>query len=187
MSKTILALLASFSLIAFVAGTGFGYFLTPEYRLSMYNKYTMDLGTADRWFDQRYLNAMIAHHRAAMLLAEQAQVSERQEIRELAQAILADEPKLIDELYAFKEAWYSDTRRVRDPQVANLGPYNATFDLRFLNALIAHHDEGIDMTKETRFKSTRSEVIDNADAVQAFLERTGTVLRTWRSEWYDIP
>ncbi len=186
MSKTSFAVSASFAIIAFVVGVSFGYFLTPEYRLSMYDKNVMELGTADRWFDLRYLNAMIAHHRAAMLLAEQVQISERAELRDLAQAILTDEPKLIDELYAWKEAWYRDTRRVRDPQVANLGLYNGTFDLRFLNALIAHHDEGILMTRETRFKSARSEILDNADAVEAFLTRTGTVLRTWRNEWYGL-
>lgn len=171
--------------VAGISGAGIGYALTPEYQLSMYEKNTMDLGTADRWIDQRYVNAMIAHHRGAMLLAEQAQKSERQEIRDLSKEILANEPKLIAELYAWKKEWYSDERQVRDPQVANLGEVNDTFDLRFLNALIAHHEYGIGMTQDVRLKSSRSAVLDNADAVEAFLTSTGEVLRGWRASWYS--
>lgn len=176
---------AAFMVIAGVLGAGIGYGLTPEYQLSMYEKNVMDLGTADRWVDQRYVNAMIAHHRAAMLLAEQASQSERQEIRDLSKEILANEPKLIAELYGWKKDWYSDTREVRDPQVANLGTVDSTFDLRFLNALIAHHENGIEMTQEIRLKSSRNAVLDNADAVEAFLTSTGEVLRGWRSSWYS--
>jgi uncharacterized protein (DUF305 family) len=61
-----------------------------------------------------------------------------------------------------------------------------TFDLRFLNALIAHHENGIVMTQEVRAKSSRAEVLDNADAVEAFLKKTGVMLREWRKAWYNI-
>ena len=57
--------------VGVVFGIGFGYYLTPEYRVYMYDRNTMDLGRADRTFDLRYINAMIAHHRGAMMLAEQ--------------------------------------------------------------------------------------------------------------------
>lgn len=172
-------------LIALSVGMGIGYGITPEYQLSMYDKNSMDLGVADRWVDKRYVNAMIAHHRGAMLLAEQAKKSDRLEIRDLANDILSNEPKLIAELYDWKRTWYDDSRSVRDPQVPNLGEVNETFDLRFLNALIAHHEAGIQMTQDIRLKSSRTEVLDNADAVEAFLVRTGEALKGWRTEWYS--
>jgi uncharacterized protein (DUF305 family) len=100
------------ALIGGVAGLGIGYVLTPGY--SMTDKTRMDLGRPDRTLDLRYLNAMIAHHRGAMLLAEQAKKSGREEIRTLAEDILASEPKLIDELYAWKREWYGDRRSVQD-------------------------------------------------------------------------
>lgn len=178
-------LLLSSIIISCIIGIGIGYYLTPEYRYTAYSQNSMDLGAPDRFFDLRYLNAMISHHRAAMLMAEQARVSEREEIRSLADAILEDEPALIDELYEWKRAWYRDSRRVPDPIVPRFGAYDDTFDLRFLNALIAHHDEGIMMTKETRMKSSRAEIQDNADAVENFLKETGSVLRDWRKMWYE--
>lgn len=173
--------------VGVVFGIGFGYYLTPEYRVYMYDRNTMDLGRADRTFDLRYINAMIAHHRGAMMLAEQlSNNTTRPEMKELAQNILKDEPKAIAELYAWKKSWYKDTRRVRDPIVANLGLSDDKFDLRFLNAIIAHHEEGILMTKETRQKTSRVEILNNADAVESFLSNGLITLKVLRSEWYNI-
>ncbi len=176
----------AFAIIALSLGIGIGYFFTPAYSLTMYEKNSMDLGAADRWLDLRYTNAMIAHHRGAMLLAEQALQSERQEISNLAKEILANEPTLIDELYAWKKEWYGDVRAVRDPFSPRLGTYDATFDLRFLNALIAHHESGILMTQDVRGKSSRNAILDNADAVETFLTTTGETLRGWRASWYNL-
>lgn len=185
--KVSLYLTAGLMIVSGVLGMGFGYYLTPEYQFSMYERNEMDLGQADNTFDLRYINAMIAHHREAMLLGEQLlQHTQRPEMEALAQSILADEPKAIDELYAWKEKWYGDTKKVRDPLVANLGSADETFDLRFLNAIIAHHEEGIRMTKETRQKSTRGEILNNADAIEAFLTNGIEVLKELRAHWYNI-
>src|SRR5574343_825391 len=170
-----------------ILGVAFGYYITPDYKVSMYDKNTMSLGQADRTFDLRYVNAMISHHRGAMLLAEQlAKNTIRPEMKALAQNILADEPKAIDELYSWKKDWYGDTKSVRDPIVPNLGPAGETFDLRFLNAIIAHHEAGIVMTKETRLKSSRAQVLDNANAVEAFLSNGLETIKGLRTSWYNI-
>ncbi len=182
--KISVPLAVSFALVAGIIGFGSGYALTAEYHFS--DTRVMDLGRPDRLLDLRYINAMIAHHRGAMLLAEQAQASERPEVRALAKDIGTNEPKLINELYQWKQEWYGDTRRVTDPVVANLGEYNATFDLRFLNALIAHHEAGIAMTREVRVKSSRAAVLDNADAVEAFLKNGLGGLGEWRQHWYQL-
>lgn len=174
-------------IVGAMLGTAFGYYLTPEYKVSMYDKNNMSLGQADRTFDLRYINAMIAHHRGAMLLAEQlAKNTTRPEMKTLAENILADEPKNITELYSWKKDWYGDTKKVRDPIVANLGPADDKFDLRFLNALIAHHEVGLLMTKETHLKSSRAEILNNADAVEAFLKNGIETLKGLRSSWYNI-
>ena len=173
--------------VGVILGVAFGYYITPDYKVSMYEKNTMSLGQADRTFDLRYVNAMISHHRGAMLLAEQlAKNTTRPEMKALAQNILADEPKAIAELYSWKKDWYGDTKGVRDPIVANLGPTGDTFDLRFLNAIIAHHEAGIVMTKETRLKSSRAQVLDNANAVETFLSNGLETLKGLRTTWYNI-
>lgn len=163
-----------------------GYFVSPTYQQTMYDKDEMGFGKADRFVDLRYLNQMAAHHRGAMLLAEQIKdKTTRPELKELSEAILIGEPKLIDELYGWKRDWYKDSRKVTDPVVANLGSADDKVDLRFLNALIAHHEAGIEMTKEIRTKSNRAEVLNNADTVEAFLDGSLTTLKGWRKEWFN--
>ncbi len=186
MTKISIYLTTALIIISAIIGVGIGYVLTPQYSLSMYDKNVMDLGRADKWLDLRYVNAMIAHHRGAILLAEQAEKSERIEVEDLAREIQKNEPALIAELYAWKKEWYNDIRIVADPTSPKLGAYDATFDLRFLNAIIAHHESGIEMTKDVRLKSSNGKVLDNADAVEAFLTSSGEMLKGWRSSWYSI-
>ena len=187
MKKISIYLAISLSIAVGIIGIGIGYALTPEYRINMYDKNTMSLGIADRTFDLRYVNAMISHHRGAMLLAEQlGKNTTRPEMKALSGEILKNEPVAINELYAWKKAWYNDTKKVKDPIVANLGPADEKFDLRFLNAIIAHHEAGILMTKDTRTKSSRVEVLNNADAVELFLTNGIEVLKGIRKGWYNI-
>ncbi len=186
MQKISISLALSLSIVIAIAGIGVGYWLTPQYTLSMYDKNTMNLGQPDKWVDLRYIDAMIAHHRGAMHLAEQAAISNRKEIRALSADILKNEPVAIAELYRWKKEWYGDQKTVRDTPVAHLGSVDKTFDLRFLNALIAHHENGIRMTREIRIKSSRSEILDNADAVELFLKGGLGILREWRTLWYNV-
>lgn len=187
MSKISTTLALSLMVVIGIIGLAIGYSATPEYKLGMYDKTTMDLGRADRTLDLRYINAMIAHHRGAMLLAEQvSKETQRQEMKDLSAKILADEPNAISELYSWKKAWYKDTKSVRDPIVSNLGSYDDKFDLRFLNALIAHHEAGLLMTKDIKTKSSRTEILNNADAVDTFLTTTLKLFKDWRMEWYKI-
>lgn len=121
MQKISASLAVSLIIVSTIIGIVIGYSLTPSYTLSMYDKSGMDLGRADRGLDLRYINAMIAHHRGAILLAEQAKdMSQRQEIKNLTADILKNEPTEIQELYDWKKAWYGDTKTVRDPIVSKL-------------------------------------------------------------------
>lgn len=170
-----------------ILGVAIGYYLTPEYQTSMYSKNMSGLGQADRTFDLRYINSMIAHHRGAVLLAEQLEKNtQREEMKNLAIDIQKNEPVLIKELYDWKKEWYNDTRLVKDPVVANLGSYEENFDLRFLNAIIVHHEEGILMTQETKQKSSKTEILNNANAVELFLSGSLETLMGLRKSWYNI-
>lgn len=184
MSNTLFGSLLAATLIV---GVAIGYALTPTYQQTMYQKEAMNLGPSDRNLDLRYLNQMGSHHWGAILLAQQVQdKTQRPEIKALALEIQANEPKLIEELLAWKLEWYGDRRAITKPQAVNLGPADNKVDLRFLNALIAHHEAGIVMTQEVRGKSSRAEVLNNADQVEDFLKTSLGKLREMRSEWYGL-
>ena len=187
MSKISTTLAISLMIVTGVLGWVAGYASTPDYKVSMYDNTNMDFGRPDRTLDLRYINEMISHHRGAMLLATQASTqTQRQEMKDLSAMILRDEPKAIAELYTWKKEWYGDTKQVKDPIVSNLGVYDEKYDLRFLNALIAHHDAGLLMTKEIKTKSSRTEILNNADAVDTFLTTTLKLFKDWRTQWYNI-
>ena len=187
MNKISLPLAISLMIVSAIVGLAGGYYISPTYQQTMYIKEVMGLGQSDRFVDLRYINQMAAHHRGAMLLARQiADKTQRQELKSLAADIEKGEPKLIEELYRWKNDWYSDDRKVADPVVANIGQADDKVDLRFLNALIAHHKAGIEMTQEIRTKSSRKEVLDNADAVENFLTSSLTTLKVWREEWFNV-
>ena len=186
MQKISLSLAISLMIVSGIVGIGTGYWLTPQYNVSMFDKNSMNLGQPDKWVDLRYIDAMISHHRGAVKLAEEASISSRAEIRKLTGEIQKNEPIAIAELYGWKKTLYGDVKTVQDPKVAHLGSYNKSFDLRFINALIAHHENGIRMTREIRLKSSNSDILDNADAVELFLRGGISMLREWRKEWYNI-
>jgi hypothetical protein len=175
----------SLIIVALILGIGIGYVLTPEYSMAE-DSMEEDLGKADKFVDQRYLNMMIAHHESAMDLARQAKdKTKRKEIKDLATMILKSEPGAIDELYEWKKDWYNDRKKVELEEKINLGSFDEKFDLRFLNALIAHHENGIEMAEEIKFKSSRNEVLDNSDEVMEFLKSSKETLEQMRSEWYQ--
>ena len=58
-------------------------------------------------FDQAFIDAMIAHHEQAIEAAEIAlEQTERDEIRQLATAIIGSQQAEIDQLRAWREEWY---------------------------------------------------------------------------------
>lgn len=175
----------SLILIVFIFGVGIGYVYNPESKMETLSM--QGLGLANRTLDLRYINAMATHHQGAILLAEQVKTqSQRPEIKALAEEILASEPKLISRLYDWKTAWYKDNRKAQSPVAVNLGSFDENLDLRFLNALIAHHEEGVLMAKEAMAKSSRNEILTDASAVAEFLSGSGQMLKTWRQDWYGI-
>lgn len=182
-------IVSAIAVIAFLVGMGAGYALTPEYAAMRQSRATgmAELGRADRYLDLRYVNGMIAHHRAAIFLSEQAKAqSKRPEVVALANTIIAADEAGIDALMGQKKRWYGDTKPVSQFNKVQLGQSDATFDLRFLNALIAHHDEAIAVAREVMTKSTRSDVLTLADSVVTSLNSSLATLKAWRKEWYGI-
>ena len=175
-------------LVALLVGMGIGYWLTPEYQVqNSQMKKTHDLGAADQWVDLRYIDGMIAHHLSAIYLLEQAQQqTDRQEIKDLAAAVIAADTEGIEKLYAQKLEWYGDDRQVTVFTKTNLGTKDEKFDLRLLNALLIHHQEAIDSAKEISTKSVRSEILNTASEVTQALTTNSEQLKLWRKEWYGI-
>lgn len=182
-------LVSSLLIIFFTLGLGAGYSLTPEYAIKMQSSEVdmFSLGKADRFVDQRYLNGVISHHLTAIDLSKQAlEKSHREEVRSLAEEIIKSDEANIRELMVYKQKWYKDDRSINSFSKINLGDNDGRFDLRFLNALIAHHQEAIETAREISGKSTRDEILNLAGSISLNLNKNKLVLEQWRSNWYNV-
>jgi len=66
----------------------------------------------------------------------------------------------------------------------DLGAADAKYDLRFLNAMIMHHQGALVMAQDALKKSTRPEVQKLAKDIIAAQEKEIAQMQAWRKTWY---
>lgn len=66
----------------------------------------------------------------------------------------------------------------------NLGPADAEYDKRFIDAMIPHHESAVDMAKDAQQKSQRSEIKQLAQAIIDAQTSEINQLKQWRDSWY---
>jgi uncharacterized protein (DUF305 family) len=167
--------------------------------------HNMDLGTADANYDLRFIDGMTPHHEGAVVMAKEAlQKSQRPEIKKLANAIIQAQNQEITELKQWRKTWYA--KAPTEPQAwhtemkhmmamspeqmkgmmmnMDLGAADGEFDLRFLNAMIPHHEGAVMMAKDALNKSQHPEVKKLARAIIASQEAEIKQMQQWRQAWY---
>jgi len=166
----------------------------------------MDLGPADATYDLRFIDAMIMHHEGAIVMAEAALAnSEREEIRQLATEIIAEQEREIAQMQEWRQAWYPEAPAepvmhhagmghdmpMTDEMAAamrmdmDLGPADDEFDLRFINAMIPHHEGAVAMAEDLREKSDRPEMQALADDIISAQQAEMDQMAAWRRDWYS--
>jgi uncharacterized protein (DUF305 family) len=139
----------------------------------------MYLGPDDEQFELRFLDAMILHHQGAVEMAQESlQKSQREDIRQLSQEIIETQRDDITQMQAWRSQWYADAPeapQMYDPQRSqtvemndgmrsmlkmelDLGEVDETYDQRYVNAMIAHHQGALDMARQVLENSDRPEV-----------------------------
>lgn len=177
-----------------------------EHGNGMTHDMAMDLGAADANYDLRFIDAMKLHHQGAVEMAkEAAQKSERQEIKQLAKTIIKDQNQEINQMNQWRQAWYPQaeaqpmahnsqmgkTVKMSSDQMkammmdTDLGAADAQFDLRFINAMTAHHEGAITMAQDALSKSKRPEIKQLAQNIIKAQEAELTQMNQWRQTWYQ--
>ncbi|MBD2356697.1 DUF305 domain-containing protein [Tolypothrix sp. FACHB-123] len=165
----------------------------------------MDLGPADANYDLRFIDAMIPHHQGATLMAKEAQQkSKRPEIKKLADAIIKAQNQEITQMKGWRTAWYpkaGDKPMAYDSQKGqmmemssaqmqammmnmDLGAADEEFDLRFINAMIPHHEGAVTMAKDALQKSQRGEIKNLAQAIIKAQDAEINQMKQWQKAWY---
>lgn len=171
----------------------------------MNHNMAMDLGPADADYDLRFIDAMTPHHEGAVEMAKEAQQkSKRPEIKKLASEIIKAQNKEIAELKQWRTAWYpkapstptawhaqmNHTMAMSPEQSKamrmdmDLGAGDAQFDLRFINAMIPHHEGAVTMAQDALNKSKRPEIKKLAQSIISSQQTEINQMKQWRQAWY---
>lgn len=167
--------------------------------------HAMDLGPADATYDLRFIDAMGIHHQGAVAMAEAALThSQRPEIRQLAEVIIAAQTQEIAQMQQWRQAWYpeagpepimyhgamhhdmamSETMAAAMRMDRDLGTADDEFDLRFIDAMIPHHQGALVMAQDAQTKSTRADIQALAAAILATQQAEMDQMQQWRTDWY---
>ena len=171
----------------------------------MNHSMNMALGPADADFDLRFIDGMTPHHEGAIVMAKEAQQkSKRSEMKALAANITKTQRQEIAEIKQWRQAWYpkaSTTPMAYNAQMGHampmsqdqmqsmmmsmdLGAADGQFDLRFLNAMIPHHQGALVMAQEALSKSKRSEIKQLAQAIIKAQTAEIAEMKQWKQAWY---
>jgi uncharacterized protein (DUF305 family) len=151
---------------------------------------SMPMASGDVPYDAQFIDSMIEHHEGAIQMAEQAlQEAERQEIRDLAHAIISDQQREIEQMQAWREAWFPDL-----PMTSGMGmemgdmeisaDQDQPFEQRFIAAMIAHHNGAIAMARDAIANAERDEIKQLAQAIVQAQEAEVAQLAAWNQEWF---
>ena len=165
----------------------------------------MDLGPANAEFDLRFIDGMTPHHQGAVVMAQEAlQKSQRPEIKKLAQAIITAQNKEKAQMSQWRTAWYpnvgdtpmawhgkmghsmsmSEEQKKSMMMTMDLGKADAEFDLRFLNAMIPHHEGAVVMANDALAKSKRPEIQKLAQEIITSQKAEIKQMQQWKQAWY---
>ncbi|MEH2175619.1 DUF305 domain-containing protein [Nostoc sp.] len=166
----------------------------------------MDLGPADANFDLRFIDAMTPHHQGAVEMANVAQQkSKRPEIKKLADNIIKSQNQEITQMKQWRQAWYpkagekpmaynsqmghmmemSSDQMKTMMMSQDLGVADAEFDLRFINAMIPHHEGAVTMAQDALSKSKRPEIKKLAQEIVKAQDIEIKQMQQWRKAWYN--
>jgi uncharacterized protein (DUF305 family) len=165
----------------------------------------MSLGPADAEVDLRFIDAMILHHQGGVKMAQEAlQKSKHSELQKMAESDITLYTKQIKEMQQWRKVWYPRAADVPigwNAQMShmvpitpkgqqsmmmamNLGAADAKFDLRFLNAMIPHHEMEINMSQVALKKSKRPEIKKLAQSILTSHQAQIKQMKQWRLAWY---
>ena len=166
---------------------------------------SMDLGPADADYELRFLDAMVPHHQGAVEMAQEVlDKSQRPEMKKLAEDIIAAQNREIEQMKQWRKAWYpkagskpmawhapmNHMMEMSPEQIqammmkGDLGAADAEFDLRFLNAMIPHHEGALVMAKDVLSKSKRPEMKKLAQDILNSQQKEIDQMKQWRQAWY---
>jgi uncharacterized protein (DUF305 family) len=161
------------------------------------NKFATLKGEA---YDEAFIADMLAHHEGALNMAEIAgAATERKEILDLSQAIMQTQAQEIIKMQALQAEWgyektfgghasHSGMGNEMSGTMMDMGKEleglkGVEFDKRFLELMIEHHQQAVDMSKYADVNASHQEIKDLAEQIINAQEAEIAQMQQWQMEW----
>lgn len=149
-------------------------------------------------YDKAFIGDMIVHHEGAVNMAELAMAqASHQEIKDLAATIVSSQSKEIADMKQWQQNWgypassghgmHGGSSGDMQEDMAAMGTElqklsGDAFDRKFLELMIEHHQQAIDMAKPADANAQHSEVKDMAKAIIAAQTKEIETMKQWQKE-----
>lgn len=152
-----------------------------------HNQMNMD---PSRPFDAQFIDSMIEHHQGAITMAQQAlDQAEHEELRTLAEAIIAAQTSEIEQMQTWRSAWYPDLPPTggMDMDMGDMmisSDESQPFDQHFITAMISHHQGAIEMAQMAQSMAEHQEIKELADAIITAQQAEIAQMQQWEQAWF---
>ena len=151
-------------------------------------------------FDEAYIADMIAHHEGAVNMGEMAGgAAERQEIKDLSQAIVKTQSQEIAKMRTWQQDWgyeitmgghgsHGGQANAMSGEMMDMGAElmnltGAEFDKKFIELMIVHHEQAVEMSRYADTNASHQEIKDLARAVITAQEAEIAQMKQWQKDW----
>lgn len=150
-------------------------------------------------YDQMFVANMIAHHQGAVDMANVALTNAKhQEIKEMANAIIAAQTKEIGDMESWQKAWgypVSSGSMMEDHSAMGMmddmagmtnelkGLSGDDFDKAFLSSMIDHHQSAINMAYPGQTNAEHQEVKTLTVAIVDAQSKEIAQMKQWQKDW----
>lgn len=178
--------------------TGMDHSKTPMSSSSESATYKKYAALKGEEFDKAYLADMVVHHEGAMNMAEMANAEAvHQEIKDLAASINATQGQEVAKMNEYQLKWgypkssghmmtggdMSMTEGMTMMGEDLKGLTGEAFDKKFLELMIEHHQQAIDMSRPAATNAAHQEVKDLANAVITAQTKEINDMKNWQKQW----
>lgn len=150
-------------------------------------------------FDLRFLDQMIVHHQQGVLMTQHMIAgSDRAELRDLAQRIITAQQREIEQMRAWRGAWYGTTTvapqetmlsqmsgvAMNREQMRGMMGGTPDVDQVFLDMMIPHHEAAIALAEQARTTAEHPEIKTLATTISTTQRAEIDEMQGYLQAWY---
>ncbi|MHB0975738.1 MAG: DUF305 domain-containing protein [Candidatus Aquicultorales bacterium] len=147
---------------------------------------------ATREYEIRFMKRMVDHHLAGVMMAGLSQErAVHKELKSLSRDMAVDQIQEIVTMLWWLEDWYGVRYKpdmpMRMREMDRLEHLKGErYETEFMETMIRHHEEAIEMAEEARGRVYHRELEDLANNIIESQQREVEMMTAWLRQWYGI-